>query len=94
MWCLQRGMYTDDLLSWLQQVSWEAFRLWGVQRRRHTDGLPQWEVQARREEEFKRRSWVMSPLGSSRLPATVVLFERVPYLLPWEQQITWEAFRL
>lgn len=53
---LQRGIHTDDLLPWLQEIFWDAFllwvllpwvqqisyifKLWGLQRCRQADDLP------------------------------------------------------
>ena len=54
-------MHTDDLLSSVQQLSWEAFRLWGL------------TVQTTRKVEFEGRGWVLSLLGSLGVPAAEVI---------------------
>lgn len=35
-----RPLHCGGLLPCVQQISWEAFRLWGLQRDRHADDLP------------------------------------------------------
>ena len=50
--CLQPA----SCVPWLLEVSWEAFRLWGLQRSRHAaDDLPWQKEQAGKEVEFEQR---------------------------------------
>lgn len=65
----------DDLLSWVQQIFLEAFRLWGLHSSRQADDLSSWNAQARGQVEFEWRGCVLSLLGSSGFPAATIIWE-------------------
>lgn len=64
------------LLPWVQQIFWEASRLWGLQWNKQADDLPQREGRL----DFDWRGWVLHLLGSSGFPGAGVICE---VLLPF-----------
>ena len=64
----------------MEYISWEAFKLWVLERDQHTDDLPQQKAQVGKEMEFEQRSGVPSALGSSGVPAA-------PPPLVWESSL-------
>ena len=72
-------MYIEDLLLWLQQLFWETFRLWGLQRGRWTaDWLP-W---------LQQFSWKSCRFFSLQRSSQAVA------LRVGTQVFSWEDFRL
>lgn len=79
LWCLQRGMHSNDLLPWLWQISWEAFSLGSSERQTGWRCAPM----TKGEGQKGGRDWaygiglcVLDSSGAQLLR----LFERVPHL--------------
>ena len=96
VWGVVRGRFSccdyfgsfPYLMPWLQLISWETFRLWGLQMIQQADDLPSQEGRW----SLSGGGCVLNMLGSLKVTACAVIWE-APYRLIWVQQISREPFR-